>query len=270
MKREIWIGTLLYFLSTLILFDLLIDFSFSPFFLFWLLLSFVFGYIFSSYMFSLKQNLDENLLHITKEILHELNIPLSTIKANTNLIKRTLSNNQKDLKRLSRIEDASIRLERLYKELVYSIKKEIHPIEKEIFALDLLIQERVENFGLLERNLFELNLSPLTVRVDKIGFEKSIDNLISNAMKYSPKESAIQISLIGEELIIQDFGIGMDETELVRIFERYYQLDSQKHGEGIGLALVKEYCDSEGIMVSINSQKGRGTKVMLDLRKVMV
>lgn len=270
MNREILVGTLLYTLSTLILSLFWIDFSFSLMVIIWILLSLSFGYIFSSYMLSQKQSSDENLLHITKEILHELNIPLATIQGNINLLKRSLTSNTKELKRLSRIEDASARLERLYKELVYSIKKEIHPIEKEVFRLDMLIEERIENFKLLQRNGFVLSLTPLTIEVDKIGFEKSIDNLISNAMKYSPKESVIKIFLTEDELIIEDQGVGMDETELLRIFERYYQLDSKRYGEGIGLALVKRYCDEEGIMVSIHSQKKKGTKVMLNLKKVNV
>lgn len=81
---------------------------------------------------------DANLSQLTSEILHELNIPLSTIKANTTLLKKRMEN-EKSLQRLSRIEDSSVRIERLYAELVYSIKKEIHPIEKEKLHLEPLL-----------------------------------------------------------------------------------------------------------------------------------
>jgi len=271
--RDLFIGTLLYTCSTLILFGLfhLSGWSLENpiFWLFLLGLSLSFGYIISNYILSHKRQVDDHLLHLTKEILHELNIPLATIQANSSLLKRTLREDTKGLKRLHRIDDALLRLERLYKELVYSIKKEIHPIEKERFALDVLLSEHVDGFRLMQRNPFVLDLSPLFIRVDKIGFEKTLDNIIMNAMKYSAKSSPIKILLTKEELIIADQGVGIDETELVRIFERYYQLDRQHQGEGIGLALVKSYCDREGIGIRIDSQKGVGTKVILNLRSVI-
>jgi signal transduction histidine kinase len=232
-------------------------------------LSLGFGYTLSSYILSQKFEIDENLLHLTKEILHELNIPVSTIQANSKLLKRTLKNNEKALKRLERIDDSSVRLERLYRELVYSIKKEIHSVEKEPFRVDELIEERVSILRLQQRNYFLLSLEPLTIVVDKIGFEKIVDNILTNAMKYSDKQEPITIYLKGSILTIEDRGIGMDETELITIYERYYQSDNSSNGEGIGLALVKAYCDDEKIKILISSQKGKGTKVSLDLLNVV-
>lgn len=123
---------------------------------------------------------------------------------------------------------------------------------------------------LLNRNPFVLRLEPHEVIVDKIGFEKMLDNIISNAMKYSQKEQPIEIGLKDSILTIKDYGIGMDETELISIYERYYQLDTTAHGEGIGLALVKSYCDDEKIQIRIISSKGKGTSVKFDLNAVMV
>ena len=153
--------------------------------------------------------------------------------------------------------------------MVYSIKKEIHPIEKETFSLYNVLQERVEVFQAFERNHFSLETIDKTVYADKIGFEKMIDNLLMNAMKYSDKKTTIEIGMDGDILSIQDSGIGMDETQLLRVYERYYQGDSKKEGEGIGLALVKAYCDEEDIEVQIYSEKDRGTKVSLDLFRII-
>lgn len=234
------------------------------------LISVVFGYILNAYILSQKFKVDENLLHLTKEILHELNIPISTIQANTSLLRRTLKDNEKSLKRLSRIDASTSRLERLYAELVYSIKKEIHSIEKEEFLLEDLIIERVEEMKLLNRNPFILKLESHSINVDKIGFEKMLDNIMANAMKYSDKSSTIKIMLKEKTLSIIDQGIGMDETELISLYERYYQLDNTTYGEGIGLALVKAYCDDEKIKIRINSIKGKGTEVSLDLHYIVL
>jgi signal transduction histidine kinase len=108
------------------------------------------------------------------------------------------------------------------------------------------------------------------LKADKIGFEKIVDNLLVNAMKYSNKTSPINISLKGSVLGIEDKGIGMDETELLKVYERYYQTDSRLKGEGIGLALVKAYCDDEGISIDIKSKRGVGTTVYLDLSKLVL
>jgi len=274
MKKQIIISTLLYVLSVLIIFGLVNKFfansSLFSIFLFIFFISLVFGHILNSYILNQKFSLDENLLHLTKEILHELNIPLSTIKANTLLLKKSLKNDKKSLKRISRIDDASKRLQRLYSELTYSIKKEIQVIEKEKVDLIELIKERVNTFRLLNRNPFELYLKPHTIFVDKIGFEKMLDNILSNAMKYSNKNEPIIIRLENNILSIEDRGIGMSETELVSIYDRYYQSDNTKYGEGIGLAIVKAYCDNEKIKIKISSKKGVGTKVSFNLSKVLI
>jgi signal transduction histidine kinase len=270
MKKQILISTLIYSLSITLLLTLLytlinhqIGFIIAS--LIVVAISLAFGYILNSYILSQKFKIDENLLHLTKEILHELNIPISTIQANSSMLKRTLKDNEKALKRLSRIDDSTKRLTRLYSELIYSIKKEIHTIEKESVELEKLIKERVAVLSLQNRNHFKLEIEPLIVTVDKIGFEKMLDNILINAMKYSSRDKTIYITLKDNILSIKDQGIGMDETELISIFERYYQNDHNIGGEGIGLALVKAYCDNEKIKIWISSQKGKGTTVSFDL-----
>jgi len=222
------------------------------------------GYIIAAHLLAPKVEQDAHLSQLSSEILHELNIPLSTIKANTTLLEKHLKD-EKSLKRLQRIASSSIRLERLYKELVYSINKEIHPVEKETFSLQKLLDERVEVFKAFERNRFHLHVQERILIADKIGFEKMIDNLLMNAMKYSAKESPIVLRTEDHTLVIEDQGIGMDETELLKVYERYYQADSEKEGKGIGLALVKAYCDTEHIDIQISSEKNVGTSIHLSL-----
>jgi len=229
-----------------------------------LIFAWILGYIFITSLLAPKEQLDENLSQLSSEILHELNIPLSTIRANSTMLAKSLSD-EKSLKRIERIDASSQRLERLYKELVYSIKKEFQPIKKETFCVKELIEERVAVFEAFERNTFYLVLEPYKMTADKIGFEKMIDNLLVNAMKYSSKDSPVTVVLKEKRLSISDEGIGMTEMQLLRVYERYYQGDSSKEGEGIGLTLVKRYCDEENIAIQIKSQKDVGTSVYLTL-----
>jgi signal transduction histidine kinase len=278
MNKSIVLGIFLYVFSLFILlfglYAFLESHTFSKenFFMgsaFILMVSLVFGYILNSHALSQKFEIDKNLLHLTQEILHELNIPLATIQANTTLLKRTLKENEKALVRLSRIDASTLRLERLYAELVYGIKKEIHPIDKEVFDVSKLVEERVDTMRLLKRNPFVLSLDSFLIKSDKIGFEKVLDNLLTNAMKYSDKSEVIEIVLKDGILSVHDKGIGMDETELVKVYERYYQLDKHVQGEGIGLALVKAYCDDEKIALHISSEKGKGSTFTLDLKSIL-
>jgi signal transduction histidine kinase len=225
------------------------------------------GYVLSALIFAPKKKMEDTLSSLTKNIIHELNIPLSTIQANTTMLKKGLED-EKALKRLGRIEDASVRLEKLYNELVYSIRKEMHTIEKERFYLHILLKERIAIFEEQERNPFEINVSSYEIEVDKIGFEQMFDNLISNAMKYSDKESLISVILDGDNLSIIDRGVGMSSTDLLQVYERYFQADTKKEGVGIGLSLVKTYCDEVGIDIKIQSKESDGTTILLDLKKV--
>ncbi len=234
-----------------------------------LLAIFGWGYVLFTLIFSPKKQMEDTLTALTNDIIHELNIPLATIKANSAMLKKQMED-EKSLRRIERIEDAGERLKKLYDELVYSIHKGMHTIEKEKFDLAKLVESRVSIFQEQKRNPFYLTLEPYEIEADKIGFEQMFDNILSNAMKYSAKEKPVTVTLEQGSLSVKDEGVGMSPTELLRVHERYYQADGEKDGEGIGLALVKTYCDEEGVQIHIKSVKGEGTCVSLNVSKIHV
>ena len=234
-----------------------------------LLVSVGWGYILTAVVFAPTKKMEDKLTVVTNDVMHELNIPISTIRANTSLLKKALTDEKSHI-RLQRIEDATLRLERLYLELRYALQKEMHEIEKEHFDVADVLRKRVGFFREQGRNLFMIEANSYMVKADKIGFEQMLDNILGNAMKYSDKKSLIKISLNENILCIEDEGIGMSTSELLRIHERYFQGDDRQEGQGIGLSLVKAYCEEESIEIQIRSEKGVGTSVELDLRKVHV
>jgi signal transduction histidine kinase len=277
MKKEIWLAALGYVSSVSVLLSFLYwflkneGFDESTFLIgsgFVFLLSIVWGYIIASHLLQPRERTREYLLRLTRDIIHELNLPLSTIQANTTMLRRNIQE-EKAQKRLKRIDDASVRLKRLYDELVYTIRKEVHQVQQESFDLKTLVEARVEVFREQQRNPIETDVRSCPLFTDKIGFEQMFDNLVSNAMKYSPKEAPVRIVSQGHRLEIIDRGIGMDEAQLLKVYERYYQGDSRKEGEGIGLALVKTFCDEAGIEIQIDSHKGEGTRVILNLDRIV-
>ena len=216
-----------------------------------------------------KQRQDARLEHMTREILHEINVPIATLKSNLQMLAVRVENPH-NLKRIARAEEALARLKRLYDGLSYSIRREIHAIEAETFDLADVVQERVAVHAEMGRNRFDVSVVSLMIHADRMGLEQVLDNLIQNGMKYSEASEPITVTLEGTQLRIRDEGIGMDAAQIARIYERYYQGDSHAPGEGIGLALVKRYCDEMRIDIRIDSIIGGGTAVMLDLKKVMV
>ncbi len=208
------------------------------------------------------------LEYFSKEILHELNLPINTIMTNTSMLKKNITD-ERALKRFDRIEAACGMLEERYKELDYLIKKQMQRERVETFDVADLVEERLRLLKPLYGNaLFEEDLESISVNIDRIGLAKVIDNIIDNSVKYSPKKAEISIVLKNKKLYISDKGRGMDEVELFQIFDRYYQGDESDLGFGIGLGLVKNYCDRNKIKLHVDSKKDRGTTMQLDFSGV--
>lgn len=209
----------------------------------------------------------DHLERFSKETLHELNLPINTITANVQMLRKTHADD-KSLKRLERIEVAAEMLKERYNELDYLIKKQSEREKIEHFDLREVIEERMAFLSSLYPSVvWEVSLEACDVNCDRIGLGKVIDNLIENGVKYSPKHPIITITLRENSLSICDQGIGMDEITLIHIYDRYYQNDSTMAGYGIGLNLVKRYCDRYGIALHISSRLDEGTCVKLEFKK---
>lgn len=209
----------------------------------------------------------EHLERFSKETLHELNLPINTITANAQMLRKT-HNDEKSLRRLERIEMAAEMLKERYNELDYLIKKQTEREKIETFDLRDVIEERVGFLrSLYPTAVWEISMEPLEIRVDRIGLGKVIDNLVENSVKYSLQNPHITITLYNHALSICDQGIGMDEITLMHIYDRYYQSDSTMAGYGIGLSLVKRYCDRHSINLHVASHVGEGTCIKLEFKK---
>ena len=208
-----------------------------------------------------------NLQNLSKETLHELNLPISTIKTNLDMLKKNLEN-EKDLKRAARIESACEMLQQRYNELDYMIKLQSSNITKENFLLDELVKQRVDFLKPIYPHVeFTLELKPTQINTDKIGLSKVIDNIIDNGVKYSQNIHKIDVRLDDYTLSIQDYGCGMDEVELVQIFDNYYQSNEEVQGFGIGLSMVKRFCDKNKVLLNLKSKPNNGTTVILKFKE---
>jgi len=192
---------------------------------------------------------------LLKDTLHELNIPLSVINANLHMLRLDEKDNKK-LQRLGRISLACIDLQRLYLDVDYYIKREVRYDLKEVFDIKELVEQEIEKVQSQDLHVKVVSsVKSLHVKIDKHGLSKVLGNLISNSIKYNKNENIIQIVLKDARLSVIDSGIGMNESEVFKIFDRYYQGNCAKEGFGIGLSIVKAYCDEEKIFINISSKK---------------
>ena len=234
----------------------------------------IFGLIlFLSFSISILKPLfksDEKLELSVKETIHELNIPVSTIKMNTQLLEKTITD-EKSLKRLERIKQASNNLLKLYENMEYNIKKEIDKIEKQEFFLDEAIYESCEKFEDIKKDIqIVVNIPNIKLLSDINGFSKTIDNLLSNAIKYNTKDNPlIEIAYKNGILSIFNTGEKIDTKNLFIIFDKYFQENSSKDGFGLGLSIVKEFCDKNKIAINIDTLEN-GNRINLNLKNLIL
>lgn len=271
-EKELILSTLTLFIFCLIfIFIFIYAFlsltEFSPKYLLYamelsLFLALGLGYLVAKHALAFSFSTHAVLRTITKNILHELNIPIATIKGNIFLIQKDTTN-PKILERLQRIQKASDAFLDSYKELDYVIKKEIKDVNKIDIELKNFVEKRIDLFLPHKINL---DLENCNVFVQEIGLKRCIDNLLSNAIKYG-QNKPVDISLKLGVLKIKDRGMGIESEQIAKIFTRYYKIDKNTQGKGIGLSLVKEFCDNNSVIISIDSKPKIGTIFSLDFSK---
>jgi two-component system phosphate regulon sensor histidine kinase PhoR len=107
-----------------------------------------------------------------------------------------------------------------------------------------------------------------TVTSDPDRLRQILENLVENAVKYTPAGGRVDITTgpaaEGAELVVADDGPGIPAEHLPRIFERFYRVDKARSreigGTGLGLSIVKHLAEGMGATVRVDSQLGRGTR----------
>ncbi|PHR58478.1 MAG: histidine kinase [Arcobacter sp.] len=196
-----------------------------------------------------------------KDILHDFNTPLSTLRLNSSL----LSNTFKDNKKIGRIEQAVQMILNLQNNLRSYIDES--PLQSELIDLKKLLQERVHYFSDNYPDLsFTTELDPMSVKANIDALTRILDNLISNACKYNKKGGYILLRLDASQniLSIKDTGRGIKEPK--KIFERFYK--EHDRGLGIGLHIVQKLCKALKIPINVQSQLAKGSIFTLDLKEI--
>jgi len=192
------------------------------------------------------------------DITHELNTPITSLSMSTKL---ALQKGECTGKMLKNISISTKQLYDIYRSLTYlnfSNKKEI----AEALDLKKTLEKSVEYYGALaeiKRIIFDVKLEPMMFAIPESQATLLFGNLIGNAIKYSSPKSKIEIVLKDNILTIKDEGIGIEEAQQKKIFEKFKRGTAYSGGFGVGLSIVKSICDEYGIEVSLESKVNAGT-----------
>lgn len=196
-----------------------------------------------------------------KDILHDVNTPLSSLRLNSAMLKKEIGENTK----ITRIEQSIQNILDLQQHLRAYLQN--HATQKEEFELSALIKERVAVVKNSYPNLtYTVDVKNVKLFTSKDTLNRIIDNILINAAKYNKRGGFVSVTFSDESLSIEDGGKGIKNPK--RVFERFYK--EQERGIGIGLHIVKKLCDEIDIEISLISEVDKGSKFMLNLSQLIV
>ncbi|PWN08227.1 sensor histidine kinase [Rhodohalobacter mucosus] len=213
------------------------------------------------------------------DITHEIRNPLHTIAGSLEMLQMQSLDPGKRDHYLQTAMRQTERINRLFKDLLtlQRYDSDSYFIEKKTFDLSEIIRHVVELYR-DEARLKGLSLrydeAPHTVHADPDKIEQVIENLVSNAVKYTAEG---EIGIVVDEyedsvsVAIRDTGIGISPEHLERLFDRFYRTDKarsrDKGGTGLGLAVVKSILNAHGTDIRVKSKPGEGSEFSFDLSR---
>ena len=215
-------------------------------------------------------------------VSHELRTPITSIKgfAET-LLDGAYKDEKMLLSFLEIIHKESNRLQMLIHDLLDLSKIEQHGFSVDIIETSLqevLIRGAELTSGRLdEKNMdFDVDIfRDVQVMGDANRLIQIVTNLITNAITYSPEDTVITIRLKEDDeygiIEIEDQGIGIEKSEIPRVFERFYRVDRARSrnsgGTGLGLAIVKHLVEAHHGKIQVDSEVGKGTSMKVFIPK---
>ncbi|GGG86511.1 two-component sensor histidine kinase [Parapedobacter pyrenivorans] len=209
-------------------------------------------------------------------ITHEFNTPLSTIiVANKNMQNSKIQANTENIRPLTKIiERQSLRLQKLFDQLMDITTMDNSTLQKEPHELNQLLHEIVNDYNVklsVQNTAVALRTSrqPLAVELNKFFFTTMLLNLFDNAIKYNHndhKQITIATELADHAIKIQisDNGTGIPNKEIEHVFEKFYRFQKQgtRHIPGLGLGLYYTYqcIKSHGWTLSVVSKEAVGSQ----------
>ncbi len=207
------------------------------------------------------------------DVSHEIKTPLSVVQGYADLLQNKNLSDEKRAEYTFRLSQAIESLTSLVTNILKLNKIENQGIiQKEKFSLDEQIRYCILSFEekLDEKNInINVDLDEITIKSDKALLEIVWNNLISNAVKYTPYGGTISIDLKKDKngiiVRVADNGCGMSRETQKHIFDKFYQGDAShsQEGNGLGLALVKQVINMLDCKIEVKSDIGKGSEFIV-------
>lgn len=229
-----------------------------------------------------QEKLEASRREFVANVSHELRTPLTTIKSYTEALEDgALQDPELGPRFASVIQNQTERMIRLVTDLLHLSRLDSKEalLRKQSTGVLEMLEEVVDRFSF---QMQEKEIHPEifieegvdTAWMDRDQIDQVLDNLISNAMKYTPEGGriAFEARRIDDGMIaisVKDNGIGIPKRDLERIFERFYRVDKARArnmgGTGLGLSIAREIVKAHGGTITLDSELGEGTKVTFTL-----
>ena len=222
--------------------------------------------------------LDNMRKEFVADVSHELKTPITSIMGYSDTLLECEYDEETRKKFLTVISSEARRMAKLVTDLLTLSRYDNKKVTQEVTSFELgelvkKCQEKlrfeIEKKGHNVECFVTASVPP--VIADKYGIERVILNILSNAIKYTPDNGTIKVyvGFVYNDAYIKviDNGIGIPESDLTRIFERFYRVDKARSrelgGTGLGLSIAKEILDKNKGSIDIKSKVGKGTEVVI-------
>ncbi len=239
----------------------------GSFFLFLILLGA--GFVYRAVRRQLKMTLQQQ--NFMMAITHELKTPIAIAKLNLETMQKHKLDEARQQKLIqSTIEEAN-RLNVLTNNILISSQLEAggYVLAEEELDFSLLAQTCVQDFHrrFPEQQITSAIADDVDISGDPLLLQILVNNLLENAVKYSPKKKPIDISLSNEQgkivLKVSDEGIGVPDKEKMKIFERFYRIGNEEvrktKGTGLGLYLCKKIAEDHNADIRVTNNQPSGS-----------
>jgi two-component system phosphate regulon sensor histidine kinase PhoR len=213
-------------------------------------------------------------------VSHELKTPLTSIKGFAETLKYVKDDENRE-RFLNIINDEAERLTRLINDILTlsNIEQKGDVFKEEFFPNDVIDDVFILMNNLIEDKKIKLEFENNNTKYlygSRDGFKQMLINLIENAIKYSEEGDKITFRSYNSEnklvIEVEDTGCGIPESEIPRIFERFYRVDKArsraKGGTGLGLAIVKHIVKNFNGDITVKSILGKGSNFIVKIKYI--
>ncbi|WP_062052538.1 cell wall metabolism sensor histidine kinase WalK [Bacillus sp. JCM 19034] len=228
-----------------------------------------------------EEKIEQDRREFVANVSHELRTPLTTMKSYLEALEDGALQDPEIAPRfLSVTQNETDRMIRLVKDLLQlsKIDSDDYSLKKELIEMNRYLDQTIERFEMIasDKNIVfqrKLNKKSIYAEIDRDKMTQILDNIISNAMKYSPEGGTVKVRLLLQgkniRISVSDQGMGIPRESQTKIFERFYRVDKARArsvgGTGLGLAIAKELVQAHGGHIWAQSEYGKGTTIFITL-----